>query len=200
MNAVGKNVPIGGPATAKTTVFGIVQRGAGKGKSRARAMVVPNHRGATLIPKIYENVVPGSTLYTDALRSYRQTDRDFIHEFIDHSIEYANGRVHTNTIETFGRASSARCTGRISRCVRSTSTHTWTSRCSGSMHARARTRIGSWPRSRARTASVSPTPPLRRRIPGWRLRPGRVAKALARAAARRAAMEAAPISGKSDRI
>jgi hypothetical protein len=33
------------------------------------------------------------------LRSYRQPDRDFIHEFIDHSIEYVNGRVHTNTIE-----------------------------------------------------------------------------------------------------
>jgi len=37
MNAVGKNVPIGGPAAGKTTVFGMVQRGAGKGKSRARA-------------------------------------------------------------------------------------------------------------------------------------------------------------------
>lgn len=72
MNAVGKNVPIGGPAAGKTTVFGIVQRGAGRGKSRARAMVVPNHKASSLIPRIYENVVPGSTLYTDALRSYRQ--------------------------------------------------------------------------------------------------------------------------------
>ena len=45
--------------------------------------------------------MPGSTLYTDALRSYRQTDRDFIHEFIDHSVAYVNGRVHTNTIENF---------------------------------------------------------------------------------------------------
>ncbi len=97
-NAVGKNVPIGGPAAGKTTVFGMVQRGAGKGKSRARAMVVPNHKAASLIPRIYSNVVTGSTLYTDALRSYRQTDRDYIHEFIDHSLSYVEGRVHTNTI------------------------------------------------------------------------------------------------------
>jgi hypothetical protein len=43
----------------------------------------------------------GSVLYTDALRSYRQTDRDYIHEFIDHSLAYVEGRVHTNTIENF---------------------------------------------------------------------------------------------------
>ncbi len=153
MNAVGKNVPIGGPAAGKTTVFGMVQRGNGKGKSRARAMVVPNHKASTLIPKIYENVVPGSTLYTDALRSYRQTDRDFIHEFIDHSIEYVNGRVHTNTIENFWSCVK-RTLQRISRCVRSTSTHTWTSRCFASTSARAWTRIGSSQRCKVRTASA----------------------------------------------
>ncbi len=51
--------------------------------------------------EIYKNVVPGSVLYTDALRSYRQADRDYIHRFIDHSLRYAEGRVHTNTIENF---------------------------------------------------------------------------------------------------
>ena len=50
MNAVGKNVPIGGPAAGKTTVFGMVQRGDGKRKSRARAMVVPNHQGVVADP------------------------------------------------------------------------------------------------------------------------------------------------------
>ena len=89
-----------GPATGKATVFGMIQRGP-KGKSRARAMIVPNHRASSLIPKIYANVRTGSTLYTDALRSYRQCDRDYIHEFIGHSLTYVNGRVHTNTIENF---------------------------------------------------------------------------------------------------
>ena len=40
-------------------------------------------------------------LYTDALRSYRQTDRDYAHKFIDHSLRYVEGRVHTNNIENF---------------------------------------------------------------------------------------------------
>lgn len=90
-----------GPATGKATVFGIVQRGDGKRKSRVRAMVVPNHKASSLLPVIYKNVVPGSVLYTDALRSYRQADRDYVHEFVDHSLRFAEGRVHTNTIENF---------------------------------------------------------------------------------------------------
>jgi transposase-like protein len=82
-------------------VFGMLQRGDGKRKSRARAMVVLNHKASSLVPRILDNVVTGSTLYNDALRSYRQTDRGFIHDFIDHSVEYVNGRVHTNTVENF---------------------------------------------------------------------------------------------------
>ena len=90
-----------GPATGKATVFGMVERGDGKRKSRARALVVPNHKASSLLPEIYRNVVPGSVLYTDALRSYRQTDGEYIHRFIDHSLRFAEGRVHTNTIENF---------------------------------------------------------------------------------------------------
>jgi transposase-like protein len=41
-----------GPATGKVTVFGMVQRGDGERKSRARALVVPNRRSASLIPEI----------------------------------------------------------------------------------------------------------------------------------------------------
>jgi transposase-like protein len=99
-SAMGKHVPIGGPAAGKTTVFGMVQRGP-KGKSRVRAMVVPNHKASSLIPQLYRNVVPGSILYTDALRSYHQADRDYIHQFVDHSLRFAEGLVHTNTIENF---------------------------------------------------------------------------------------------------
>jgi transposase-like protein len=90
-----------GPATGKVTVFGMVQRGDGDRKSRARALVVPNRRSASLIPEIYKNVVPGSVLYTDALLSYKQTDYDYIHRFVDHQLRFAEGRVHTNTIENF---------------------------------------------------------------------------------------------------
>lgn len=87
-----------GPATGKTTVFGMIERGQ---PSRVRAMVVPDHKRASLLPRIRENVLPGSMLYTDALRSYRNLGPDYSHAFIDHMLTYVEGRVHTNTIENF---------------------------------------------------------------------------------------------------
>jgi len=90
-----------GPATGKTTVFGMVERKQDGRVNRVRAMVVPDHKRATLLPKIQQNVLPGSVLYTDALRSYRNLGPEYQHAFVDHMIEYVNGRVHTNTIENF---------------------------------------------------------------------------------------------------
>jgi transposase-like protein len=92
-----------GPFEGKATVFGLVERKTAAHGSRARAFVVPNHKRASLLPKIYQNVLPGSVLYTDALRSYRDADfeADYVHHFIDHSLKYVEGRVHTNTVENF---------------------------------------------------------------------------------------------------
>ncbi len=90
-----------GPAEGKTTVFGMVQRSTEKQKSRVRAMVVPDHKARTLLPLLYTNVIPGSVLYTDALRSYRAAGSDYAHAFVDHAVRYVEGRVHTNTIENF---------------------------------------------------------------------------------------------------
>jgi hypothetical protein len=42
---------------------------------------------------------PVRFLYTDALRSYRTADADYAHKFIDHSLRYVEGVVHTNSIE-----------------------------------------------------------------------------------------------------
>jgi transposase-like protein len=85
----------------QTTVFGLVERSTEKKKSRVRAFVVPNHKASVLLPKIYSNIKLGSMLYTDALRSYRQVVPDYVHAFVDHSITYVEGRVHTNCIENF---------------------------------------------------------------------------------------------------
>lgn len=88
-----------GPTEGKTTVFGIAERN-GRGKSRVRAMVVKNRKRSELEPHIRANVFPGSTIYTDALLSYRGL-RDYQHAFVDHFVTYCEGRVHTNTIENF---------------------------------------------------------------------------------------------------
>jgi transposase-like protein len=76
----------GGPGAGKATVFGMVERKQPGKRNRVRAQVVPNHKASCLIPVIYRNALPGSMVYTDALRSYRQLDRDYVHEFIDHSL------------------------------------------------------------------------------------------------------------------
>lgn len=93
----------GGPTEGKTTVFGMVERGSDDKMhpSRVRAMVVPDHKASSLLPRLYANVLPKSVLYTDALRSYRQAGSVFEHSYIDHSLKYVEGRVHTNNIENF---------------------------------------------------------------------------------------------------
>jgi transposase-like protein len=87
-----------GPATGKTTVFGMLERGR---RSRVRAMVVPDHKRSSLLPHIKANVSPGSFLYTDALRSYRNLGDEYQHAWVDHMIEYVNGTITTNRIENF---------------------------------------------------------------------------------------------------
>jgi transposase-like protein len=40
--------------------------------------------------------------YSDSLRSYRNLAVDgFIHHFVDHSVQYVNGQLHTNGLKNF---------------------------------------------------------------------------------------------------
>ena len=82
----------------KAIVSGLLDRD----KREARVKVMPNVRAYHMRTNIIENVVKGSTIYSDALRSYRNVGVDgFEHEFIDHAIRYVEGRVHTNGMENF---------------------------------------------------------------------------------------------------
>jgi len=47
------------------------------------------------------HVAPNSILYTDALPSYDDLDAEFIHQVVDHPVEYVRGRVHTNGLKNF---------------------------------------------------------------------------------------------------
>ena len=86
----------GGGMGGKTAVLGMVERG-----GRVRAEVVPNVKSKTLRPRVIDSVEVGSSLYTDALKSYTGLDVAYDHRTIDHAESYVNGRVHTNTIENF---------------------------------------------------------------------------------------------------
>jgi len=86
----------GRSARHKTPVLGMRAR-----SGHVRAEVIPNVGGSAIQSSVRQAVEPGSTLYTDAWRSYRGLSADYDHEVIDHAEKYVEGRVHTNGIENF---------------------------------------------------------------------------------------------------
>jgi transposase-like protein len=90
----------------KTPVMGILQRG-----GAVRAMVVKNHKRASLQAEIQKNVAPGSTLYTDDLHSYRGLP-GYTHYYVDHLTKYVSGQIHTNGLENFWSL--------LKRCIKGT--------------------------------------------------------------------------------
>ena len=80
----------------KTPVFGILQR-----KGKVRTIVVPDTKVKTLNPIIKGCIKTGAILYTDEW-SYGDVDENYDHKNVNHSAKfYANGDLHTNTIEGF---------------------------------------------------------------------------------------------------
>jgi transposase-like protein len=82
--------------SGKVAVMGLLER-----HGEVRTMVVPNVRRKSLHREVSKHVEAGSTVYSDALRSYDQLENEFVHNVINHSEEYVRGQVHTNGIENF---------------------------------------------------------------------------------------------------
>ena len=83
----------------KTAVLGIVERG-----GRARGIVVPNVKAATIIPEIEATVLKDATIYTDELWSYsRLRGLGYSHKTVEHGkgIYVIAKDIHVNTIEGF---------------------------------------------------------------------------------------------------
>jgi transposase-like protein len=80
----------------KSIVVGLLQRG-----GEVKAVHVPNRRRVQVEAQVRQNVEPGSDVFTDALPSYNELNRDFKHQFIDHAEAYVRGNVHTNGLENF---------------------------------------------------------------------------------------------------
>jgi transposase-like protein len=85
----------------KAVVMGVLRRGTGAVPSKVTARHVPDTTATTLHAVVKATVEPGSELFTDAHRGYRGLSADYIHETVDHSIEYVRGKVHTNGLENF---------------------------------------------------------------------------------------------------
>ncbi len=83
-------------AVDKTAVMGIIERG-----GEVWATVVPDTRKGTLQGQVRAQVQSGSSVYSDAHKSYTGLEDAYDHDTVDHAVEYVRGRVHTNTMENF---------------------------------------------------------------------------------------------------
>ena len=84
-------------AAGKVPVFGLLKRG-----GKVFAEVISDAKASTLMPLIFEKVVPDSIVYTDTFSSYNALDvSDFKHERINHSKLFADKKNHINGIENF---------------------------------------------------------------------------------------------------
>ncbi len=84
----------------KVAVMGLLDRH-GDGSSQVRTMVIDGRRKHQLREPIEQHVEAGSTVYTDALRSYNDLRGDYVHKVIDHAEKYVDGQVHTNGLENY---------------------------------------------------------------------------------------------------
>lgn len=82
--------------TGKVAVMGLLER-----RGEVRTTIVSNTKRKSLQSEVKAHVEAGSTVYSDALRSYNGLEQDYLHSVINHAVEYVRGEVHTNGIENF---------------------------------------------------------------------------------------------------
>jgi len=80
----------------KVVVMGVLERA-----GQVRTEVITSVKRKTLDPLVRKHVAIDSTIYTDSLQSYESLQDAYVHETVDHAVEYVRGRVHTNGIENF---------------------------------------------------------------------------------------------------
>ena len=86
-----------GRGTKKTPVIGAVERG-----GQVAARVADDLSGKGIVSFLRETVDPaGTLLITDEYKAYNAARANYRHAVINHSIAYADGDTHTNTIEGF---------------------------------------------------------------------------------------------------
>lgn len=88
-----------GRGTRKAPVIGAVER---NGRVVARP-ARPSDLSAKGLAKFIARFVDaaGTLLITDEYKGYRRVQETMFHATVNHAVEYANGSVHTNTIEGF---------------------------------------------------------------------------------------------------
>lgn len=92
-----KNI-IGRGMNSKTCVMGMLSRTEPR---KVKAKVIRWADTVTLNENINEHVEAGSTVISDDHGGYRKMHEQYMHQVINHAVEYVNGNIHTNSIENF---------------------------------------------------------------------------------------------------
>lgn len=85
----------------KIAVQGMLERSDKPQQSKVALEVLQATDTPAMQKHVRNRVEKGSAIYTDAHGAYVTLSDDYRHEFIDHSIAYARGKVHTNGLESF---------------------------------------------------------------------------------------------------
>jgi transposase-like protein len=99
-------------AVGKAIVVGVLERTTEKSPSKVRTKVIPNTRKHTVQAQVRDHVELGAAVYSDALASYDSLSPDYVHEAVDHAVEYVRGNVHTNGLENYWSL--------LKRCIKGT--------------------------------------------------------------------------------
>src|ERR1017187_7783771 len=84
--------------SGKAIVMGLLDRDL----RQVRAKVIPNVKRDTLQAAILNEIQKGSTVYTDQWVGYdKLAAQEYVHETVNHMLEYVRGNVHTQRIENF---------------------------------------------------------------------------------------------------
>jgi transposase-like protein len=98
----GKKLNAGRGAVGKAVIAATLERGDGEGKhSRVQTAHIKDTDKQTLQGLVKANVEQGTTVYTDSHSGYQGLSAEFIHEFVNHAVEYARGAVSTNGLENY---------------------------------------------------------------------------------------------------
>jgi transposase-like protein len=99
-------------SVGKRIVHGLLERG-----GAVKAKVVETTEAKELQGEVRSNVEKGSAIFTDAHLGYVGLDDAYVHEIVDHTIEYVRGRVHTNGLENFWSLFKRALKGTYTHCA-----------------------------------------------------------------------------------
>jgi transposase-like protein len=80
----------------KVVVMGLLERG-----GKVRTEIIGDRDKATLQGIVKQHVEPGTQIMSDELLAYNGLSSEYVHQVINHAVEYAKGQVHTNSLENF---------------------------------------------------------------------------------------------------